>query len=101
MAAKHPDLILILDMEIDALLTARPTTLREPKLAVEAAEHEALLTRRHQPSVLLSLAEAYRSAGQIERARAIAREGLALLPPASPTEASPSRTRKLLELQEN
>jgi eukaryotic-like serine/threonine-protein kinase len=101
MAAKHPDLILILDMEIDALLTARPTTLREPKLAVEAAEHEALLTRRQQPGVLLSLAEAYRSAGQIERAHATAREGLALLPPAPPSGASPSRSRTLLELQQD
>ena len=80
MAAKHPDSILILDDELSNLLTVKPLTLREPLLAIACAEHEALLTKRKQPRVLLSVAQAYRSAGQIEKASAAASEGLALLP---------------------
>ena len=100
MAQKHPDMVLTLDMEIDALLAARPTSLRDPKLAIASAEREADLTRRHQPGVLLSLAQAYRAAGQVEQARATAREALALLP-ASPHAGAPlSRSRKLLEIEE-
>ena len=90
------DTVLTLDMEIGALLTARPVTLRDPKMAVEDAEHEASLTRRHQPSVLLCLAQAYRAAGKTEASRAAAREGLALLPAGAPR----SRTRSLLEAED-
>ena len=100
MADKHPDMILTLEMETAALLTAEPRALRDPKLAVAAAQHQALLTRRHQPDVLLSLAQAYRSAGQIEAARATAREALALLPSTPHAGTPPTRTRKLLELEE-
>ena len=94
MGQKHSDTVFILDMEIDALLTARPIALRDPKLAVEVAEHEVLLTRRHEPRALLSLAEAYRAEGRIEEAHAAAREGLALLLPGTPH----SCTRTLLNL---
>ena len=100
MAAKHAGTVLVLDMEIDALLSARPTTLRDPKRALEAAEKEALLTRRHEPRVLLSLAQAYRAAGRIDAARAAAREALALLPSAVDAGTAPSRTRKLLEWEQ-
>ena len=96
MAGKHPDTVLTLDMDIAALLNARPNALRDAKLAVERAEHQALLTRRHQPKVLLSLAEAYRAAGRTEDARAAAREALALFPPGTHR----SCTQKLLEIQE-
>jgi len=96
MAEKHPDTVFTLDMEISALLNARPLALRDPKLAVERAEHEALLTRRHQPRVLLSLAQAYRAAGRIQDARASARKGLALFPIGAPR----SFTARLLEMQE-
>ena len=99
MAQKHPDTLLTLDMEIGALLNARPIALRDPNLAVETAEHEAQLTRHHQPSVLLSLAQAHRAAGRIEAGRATAREGLALLPAAPRAKTPCSRTRKLLELE--
>jgi tetratricopeptide (TPR) repeat protein/predicted Ser/Thr protein kinase len=96
MAEKHPDTVFTLDMEISALLNARPLALRDPKLAVERAEHEALLTSRHQPRVLLSLAQAYRAAGRIQDARASARAGLALFPIGAPR----SFTARLLEMQE-
>jgi len=49
------------------------------------------------PTKLLTLAQAYRAAGQIEKSRAVAREGLALLPPQQPGSVKP-RIRKLLEI---
>jgi hypothetical protein len=48
--------------------------------------------------MLLTLAQAFRATGQIEKSRATAREGLALLPPAQPGNVKP-RNRKLLEVQ--
>ena len=86
----------LLDYEVAALLTVKPIALRDPKLAISCAEKEALLTKRKQPGILLSVAQAYHAAGQVERARAVALEGLALLPPTGPG-APVSRTRKLLE----
>jgi tetratricopeptide (TPR) repeat protein len=96
LAAKHPDSVWMQDYEIAALLTVKPTTLRDPQVAIACAEREVFLTRRKQPSALLSLALAYHSAGEMERARGAANEGLALLPPPS-AGALISRTRKLLE----
>jgi tetratricopeptide (TPR) repeat protein len=98
LASKHPDSLWMFEFEVAGLLTVKPTTLRDPRLAVACAEREALLTKRKQPDGLLSLARAYRSAGQMERARATAREGLALLPPVSAGAPMP-RIRKLLELE--
>jgi tetratricopeptide (TPR) repeat protein/predicted Ser/Thr protein kinase len=98
LAAKHPDSILILDDELANLLTVKPLTLRDPRLAIACAEHEALLTKRKQPHVLLSVAQAYRSAGQIEQASSAASEGLALLP-AENAGTPTTRTRKLLRFE--
>ena len=98
LATKHPDSILILDDELSNLLAVKPLTLRDPQLAIACAEHEALLTKRKQPRILLSVAQAYRSAGQIEKARAAASEALALLP-AVDAGTPMTRTRKLLQLE--
>jgi eukaryotic-like serine/threonine-protein kinase len=98
LAAKHPDSVLMLDFAVAALLTVKPATLRDPKLAIVCAEREALLTKRKQPSALLSVAQAYRSAGLNKQARTAAHEGLALLPLVSASAPIP-RTRKLLELE--
>jgi eukaryotic-like serine/threonine-protein kinase len=98
LAAKHPDSILILDDELANLLIVEPLTPRDPPLAIACAEHEALLTKREQPRILLSVAQAYRSAGQIEKARAAASEALALLP-AVDAGTPMTRTRKLLQLE--
>jgi len=98
LAAKHPDSVLILDSEVAALQNVKPLMLRDASMALACAQREALLTKRRMPSVLLSLVQAYRSAGLPDQARETAIEGLALLPPASvgtPT----SRARKLLELE--
>jgi hypothetical protein len=48
--------------------------------------------------LLPTLAQAYRAAGQIEKSRATAKEGLALLAPLQTGGAKP-RLRKLLEIQ--
>jgi hypothetical protein len=98
LAAKHPDSVLILDMEVAALLSVKPLTLRDPALAIASAEHEALLTRRKEPRVLLSVAQAYRSAGQTEKAHAAAEEGLALFPSVAAGTPIP-RTSKLLDFE--
>jgi hypothetical protein len=50
------------------------------------------------PSMLLTLAQAYRASGQIEKSRTTATEGLALLPALQPGGVKP-RIRKLLEIQ--
>jgi serine/threonine protein kinase len=97
LAAKHPDTVLILDDEVAALLTVKPVTLRDPTSTIAGAEREAALTRRKEPGVLLSVAQAYRFAGQIDKARAVANEGLALYPALQPG-APVARTRRLLEL---
>ncbi|HEY2467588.1 MAG TPA: protein kinase [Terracidiphilus sp.] len=96
LAAKHPDSVLILDSEVAALLSVKPVALRDSSMAVASAEREALLTKRRRPDVLLSLAQAYRSAGLPDLARATAVEGLALLPSVSAGTPT-SRTRRLLE----
>ena len=98
LAAKHPDSVLILDSEVAALLNVKPLTLRNPSLAITCAERDALMTKRKKPGVLLSLAQAYRLAGQIEKARAAANEGLALLPAVIAGAPLP-RTRRLLQLE--
>jgi hypothetical protein len=98
LASKHPDSVLILDTAIPDLLNVKPLSLRDPTLTVASAERLALLTKRKKPGVLLSLAQAYRSAGQIEKARAAAAEGLALLPTVS-AGTPMMRTRKLLQLE--
>jgi len=48
------------------------------------------------PSSLLTLAQAYRASGQIEKSRTAAREGMALLPALQPGSVKPN-IRKLLE----
>jgi serine/threonine protein kinase len=87
-----------LDQAANALLKAEPVTLRDPKLAVTCAERAVALSHRQAPSMLLTLAQAYRATGQIEKSRTTAKEGLALLPALKPGSTMP-RIRKLLEIQ--
>jgi tetratricopeptide (TPR) repeat protein/predicted Ser/Thr protein kinase len=79
-------------------LTAEPASLRDPAFAVSCAERAADLSHHAAPSTLLTLAQAYRAAGQIDKSRAVAKEGLALMAPVQPGDPKP-RTRRLLELQ--
>ena len=87
----------ILDDAAQDFLFAEPASLKDPQLAVSCSERAVALTHRRMPSRLLTLAQAYRAAGQIEKSRAAANEGLALLP--APREGSTKpRIRKLLEI---
>jgi len=79
----------------NGLLTVEPGTLREPALAVKYAERIVEMSLHHNPEFLLTLAYAYRAAEQPGKARAIAREGLALLPPETSATVM-SRVRKQL-----
>jgi serine/threonine protein kinase len=88
----------ILNQAADDLLIVEPASLREPETAVTFAARAVAMTHGKAPSMLLTLAQAYRACGQIEKSRATANEGLALLPAAQPGSAKP-RLRKLLEIQ--
>jgi hypothetical protein len=99
LATKHANTVLVLDQEVAGLLSVKPVALRDLHLAIMVAEHEASLTNRQEPGVLLLLAQAYRLAGQLDRARAVALEGLALLATNSGEQAPLTRTRRLLELE--
>ena len=88
----------ILDNATAALLSVRPVRLRDPELTIQFAERLVAQTHHRKPSFLLSLAQAYRAAGQFERARAAALEGMELLPPLRPGALQP-RLRRLLEVE--
>jgi hypothetical protein len=77
---------------------AMPAQLRDAQLAVGYAERMVDGSHREKPGFLLTLARAYRAAGQPERARAAAKEGLALLPAAAPG-TIPSRIRRQLQAE--
>jgi len=53
------------------------------------------MSSHRKPEYLLTLAQAYRAAGENGKAQAAAREGLAILPAETPATV-PSRLRKLL-----
>jgi tetratricopeptide (TPR) repeat protein len=65
---------------------------------LNASGDSAAFSAATETGRLVFLGQAYRSAGQIERARAAANEGLALLP-ALEAGAPMTRTRKLLQLE--
>jgi len=89
---------LVLDQAAYAFLTVEPASLRNPQVAVSCAEREVAISHGKTASRLLTLAQAYRASGQIEKSRATAREGLALLPTSQPGSVKPN-IRKLLEYQ--
>jgi tetratricopeptide (TPR) repeat protein len=88
----------ILEMAASNLLVVEPVSLREPRFAVACAERAVALSHRKTPSMLVTLAQAYRASGQAEKSRITAVEGLALLPAPQPGSVK-SRIRKLLEIQ--
>ena len=85
-----------LDQAADAFLTAEPASLRDLRFAVSCAEREVAMSHARMPFRLLTLAQAYRATAQTEKGRAIANEGLALLPTLPPGRVKPN-IRKLLE----
>jgi tetratricopeptide (TPR) repeat protein len=87
---------MVLDQAANAFLTVQPAALRDPRLAISCAEREVAMSHAKEPSKLLTLAQAYRASGQIEKSRGTAMEGLALLPTLPPGSPKPN-IRKLLE----
>jgi tetratricopeptide (TPR) repeat protein len=87
-----------LDQAADAFLRSEPASLKDPQFALSCVQQEIAVSHTKMPSMLLALAQAYRATGQIEKSRATAKEGLALLAPVQPGGAKP-RLRKLLEIQ--
>jgi len=98
-AAKKDDASpMVLDLAVNSFVNVEPANLRDPQFAVECAEREVKLSYRKDPFLLLSLAQAYRAAGEREKARAVAKESLSLLPALQPG-TTESRLRKLLEIE--
>jgi eukaryotic-like serine/threonine-protein kinase len=98
-AAKQPDAQgFDLDAAATGLSIVEPEQLRNPELAVECAERIVERSHHQKPGFLLTLAHAYRIAGQYEKSRSAAREGLALFP-AMTSNTVPSRIRKELQAE--
>ena len=87
-----------LDAVANGLTMVMPTGLRDPQLAVDCAARMVEMSRHQKPGFFLTLARAYRTAGQPEKARAAAKEGFALLPAATAATV-PSRIRKQLQAE--
>jgi tetratricopeptide (TPR) repeat protein len=87
---------MILDQAADAFIRVQPASLRDPQFALACAQRAVALGHGQRPSDLLTLAQAYRASGQIDKGRATARQGMALLPAIQPGSTKP-RIRKLLE----
>jgi tetratricopeptide (TPR) repeat protein len=88
---------MILDQAANDLIRVAPASLKDPQFAVMCAEREVALSHRQRPTLLLTLAEAYRAAGQTEKSRAAADEALMLLPPLQPGTAK-GNMRRMLEM---
>jgi eukaryotic-like serine/threonine-protein kinase len=89
---------LLVDQATRVLVRLGGTPFADPALTMSCAERGAALTQRKIPAWLNELAQAYRIAGQPEKARAAAKDGLALLPPLRPGDPK-SRVRRVLELE--
>jgi eukaryotic-like serine/threonine-protein kinase len=89
---------MVLELVMIAVLPEQPASLRDPEFALACAERGAALTHRKMPVWLLYLAQTEHTVGQVDKARATAREGLALLPPVAPG-APKSYLRRLFEIE--
>jgi tetratricopeptide (TPR) repeat protein len=87
-----------MDLATSAMLIAEPTRLRDPAWTVACAEKLNEQVHRRKVEFLLTLAQAYRAAGNSSAAKATARDALAMLPPVRTGEPL-SRVRVLLSLQ--
>ena len=98
MAKKEGASPMTLDNAANAFLKVEPASLRDPGLAISFAERQVAQSHGRRPSLLLTLAQAYRASGQLEKGRVTAFVGLALLPATPPGSVKPN-SRKLLEIQ--
>ena len=88
----------VLEQTANDILKVEPASLKDPQFALSCVERAAALTHRKTPSIMQTLAQAYRATGQVEKSRATANEALALLPPLRPGNVK-TNIRKLLEIQ--
>ena len=72
-AAKEQASLSNIDLAIAALLNVQPSSLKEPKLAIDFAERGVFLTHRKSATSFLELAQAYRADGQTEQTIAAAK----------------------------
>ena len=98
LAGKDQASPMVLDQAADDFLRVEPVSLRDPQFALGCAQRSVALSHGQIPAQLATLAQAYRSTGQVEKSRATAKQGLVLLPPLRPGTPR-SRVRKLLELE--
>lgn len=89
---------MVLESAASAFSTVQPASLRDPHFAVACAERAAAESHRQRPAVLLTLAQALHADGQLDQARQVAKEALALLPPLQ-AGAARSNIRKQLEFE--
>jgi tetratricopeptide (TPR) repeat protein len=95
--ARKPDAAaLMIDQATKVLLRVNGTRFADPAFTVACALRGAELTHHKIPAWLLELAQAYRAAGEPDKARVAAKEGLSLLPAMHPGDPK-SRVRRLLE----
>jgi tetratricopeptide (TPR) repeat protein len=98
MAASGQASAMVLESAANAFSTVQPASLRDPHFAVACAERAVEQSHHQRPAVLLTLAQALHAAGQIDQARQVAKEALALLPAQQPG-AARSNIRKQLEFE--
>jgi len=89
---------MILEQAANAFLKVEPASLRDADLAISCAERAVSLTHRQTPSMMLTLAQAYRATRQYGKSEATAKEALALLP-VPQSESTKPNIRRLLEIQ--
>jgi tetratricopeptide (TPR) repeat protein len=99
LAGKETNSALLISQATKVLVRLEGTRFADPAFTLASAERGASLTQRKIPEWLLALAQAYRANGQVEKARAAAKQGLALLPPLRAGDPK-CRVRRLLEAQE-
>jgi tetratricopeptide (TPR) repeat protein len=97
-AMKDGASVRVLNLYVTALIDAGQLLPQHQTSAISCAEREVALTHRKDTEAMLVLAQIYRATGQIEKSRATAREGLALLPPQQQGTAR-SNIRKQLDFE--
>jgi eukaryotic-like serine/threonine-protein kinase len=90
--------VMILDQAASDFTRMEPASLKDPQFAVSCAERAVAISHRKRAPLLLTLAQAYAAAGEHEKSRDVANEGLALLPALGPGTVK-GNLRRLLEMQ--
>jgi serine/threonine protein kinase len=88
----------VLELAVSASLRVLPTSLRNSQSTVQFAERLVTLDHRRTPGYLALLSQAYDQSGQLEKAKAAATEGLALIAQPAPG-VQATRTKLILEAE--